>query len=176
MADTFRFQAALDSLQVELKQAVNQQAELGRRIASLRQSVSGLLRLRDASFDEDEPGPGHNLLTNPFHEVSAATSNVLSEALIQVFTGTTPKLTEACRTTLNSATQPMTAGDVRRELEIMGFDFSKYNSNPLSAIHTTLKRDRGVRSFKRADGKTVYEVLKPMDHIKAALGVGDTKE
>jgi hypothetical protein len=30
--------------------------------------------------------------------------------------------------------------DVRRSLHAAGFDFSEYRSNPLSSIHTTLKR------------------------------------
>jgi hypothetical protein len=50
----------------------------------------------------------------------------------------------------------------------MGF-FSKYESNPLSAIHTTLKRDQSIRNFKNAGGKTVFEPSGPLLPPKALM-------
>src|ERR1700735_4337011 len=110
MAVAFKFQGVLETLQEELKEAVAQQAEIERKISSLRQSVSGLLRLRDASFDEDEPGLAH-FSPNPLFD---ATNNAGTfETVVEALGGTTPKLTEACRSALRSASEPMTAGDVR---------------------------------------------------------------
>jgi hypothetical protein len=48
-------------------------------------------------------------------------------------------LTDACRMVLNAAGHPLTAIEVRQQLEAMGFDVSKY-SNDLAPIHTVLKR------------------------------------
>jgi hypothetical protein len=154
MPEAFRFQEPLEALQAELKKAVSQREELERRISGLRQSISGLLRLRDASFDEDEPPEGYR--PNPLFKASASIPDFI-ESLVEVTGGSPPKLAEACRSSLRSAFVPMTAGELRRELETMGFDFSKYASNPLSAIYTTLKRDRLVRAFKNERGKTVFE-------------------
>ena len=48
-------------------------------------------------------------------------------------------LTDACRTVLRTSTFPMTPAEVRDRLTGIGFDLATY-SNPLAAIHTTLKR------------------------------------
>jgi hypothetical protein len=48
-------------------------------------------------------------------------------------------LTEACRMVLKAAGHPLTALEVRAQLDAMGIDLSKYSSD-LSAIHTVLKR------------------------------------
>lgn len=48
-------------------------------------------------------------------------------------------LTEACRMVLKAAGHPLTALEVRAQLEAMGVDLSKYSSD-LAAIHTVLKR------------------------------------
>jgi hypothetical protein len=48
-------------------------------------------------------------------------------------------LTDACRMVLKAAGHPLTALEVRAQLEAMGIDLSKYTSD-LAAIHTVLKR------------------------------------
>jgi hypothetical protein len=50
-------------------------------------------------------------------------------------------LTDACRMVLKAAGHPLTALEVRDQLEAMGMDLSKYSSE-LAAIHTILKRLR----------------------------------
>jgi hypothetical protein len=57
-------------------------------------------------------------------------------------------LTDACRMVLKAAGHPLTAIEVRAQLEAMGFDLSKYSSE-LAAIHTILKRltDAGEVAF-----------------------------
>jgi hypothetical protein len=48
-------------------------------------------------------------------------------------------LTEACRTVLKAASQPLSAVDVRGHLGALGLPMAKY-SNPLASVHTVLKR------------------------------------
>jgi hypothetical protein len=48
-------------------------------------------------------------------------------------------LTDACRTVLKAAGHPLTALEVRAQLEAMGVDLSRYTSD-LAVIHTVLKR------------------------------------
>jgi hypothetical protein len=50
-------------------------------------------------------------------------------------------LTDACRMVLRAAGHPLTALEVRAQLEAMGIDLGKYSSD-LAAIHTVLKRLR----------------------------------
>jgi hypothetical protein len=50
-------------------------------------------------------------------------------------------LTDACRMVLKAAGHPLTAVEVRAQLEAMGIDLSRYSSD-LAAIHTILKRLR----------------------------------
>jgi len=49
-------------------------------------------------------------------------------------------LTECCRDILRQRNDWMSPVEVRESLLAAGFDFSSYTSNPLSSIHTTLKR------------------------------------
>lgn len=48
-------------------------------------------------------------------------------------------LTDACRTVLRNAGQPMSPAEIRDRLSVVGVDLSRY-SNVLAALHTTLKR------------------------------------
>jgi hypothetical protein len=68
-------------------------------------------------------------------------------------------LTDGCRMVLNAAGHPLTAMEVRQQLEAMGFDVSKY-SNDLAPIHTVLKRlteSDEVRFVPRGYAKPAYE-------------------
>jgi hypothetical protein len=67
-------------------------------------------------------------------------------------------LTDACRLVLRSAGHPLTAIEVRMQLEAMGWDTSRY-ANPLASIHIVLKRLRGsgeVKFVPRAYDKPAY--------------------
>ena len=48
-------------------------------------------------------------------------------------------LTEACRMVLKAAGHPLTAVEIRGQLDVMGVDLSRY-TNDLAVIHTVLKR------------------------------------
>ncbi|HET9384334.1 MAG TPA: hypothetical protein VFO67_04240 [Gemmatimonadales bacterium] len=66
-------------------------------------------------------------------------------------------LTDACRTVLRNAGAPMTPSDVRDRLQGIGYDLASY-SNPLAAIHTTLKRLAEAEELRTASlqGKPGY--------------------
>src|SRR6266496_1903493 len=68
-------------------------------------------------------------------------------------------LTDACRMVLHAAGHPLTAIEVRQQLEAMGFDVSKY-SNDLAPIHTVLKRlmeSHEVTFVPRGYAKPAYQ-------------------
>ena len=48
-------------------------------------------------------------------------------------------LTEAIRSVLRRRNTPMTAANVKSDLDFLGYDFSSF-SNPSSAVHSTLRR------------------------------------
>jgi hypothetical protein len=67
-------------------------------------------------------------------------------------------LTDACRTVLRNAGAPMTPSEVRDRLQGIGYDLASY-SNPLAAIHTTLKRLAEAEELRTASvqgGKPGY--------------------
>jgi hypothetical protein len=73
-------------------------------------------------------------------------------------------LTDACRMVLKAAGHPLTAVEVREQLEAMGFDVSRY-ANDLAAVHTVLKRlnRAGETDFvPRAHNRTAYRWRKPV--------------
>jgi hypothetical protein len=72
-------------------------------------------------------------------------------------------LTDAVRMALRAAGHPLTAVEVRAQLEGMGVDLTRY-TNALAAIHTILKRlnDSGEARFtSRAWGKPAYGWRQP---------------
>jgi len=64
-------------------------------------------------------------------------------------------LSECCRDILRAKKDWMSPVEVRDALLAAGFDFSSYTSNPLSSIHTTLKRmvPDELLTETRADGQ-----------------------
>jgi hypothetical protein len=149
----FKFQATLDTLQKELTQLIKQRQEIENQIAATRQTVLGLMQLRDASLDDAEPNfddsPAGNF-GKMMHELNTSVSALFIP----------DNLTAACRSVVQSSSQPLTAGDIKREVELLGYDFSDYKNNPISAVYAILQRLDEVRSIKRSDGKTVYEWIK----------------
>ena len=129
---------------------LRQKDELEKKISSTKQSIMGLMALRDAAT-EDHPEPPDATL-----DLAAQLPNWkdLSANMLGL-PSPTAKLTELCRSALKASARPLTAPEVRREVELMGFDFSGYDSNPLSSIHTILRRMAGVQATK-LEGRTVY--------------------
>ena len=76
-------------------------------------------------------------------------------------------LTDTCRLVLKAAGHPLTATEVRAQLEAMGFDLSRY-SNDLAAIHTVLKRlnQAGETQFvPRPWAKPAYSWKRPIQTV-----------
>lgn len=153
MKDEFHYDDALARLQVDLTELLKQRAQLDQRILAMRMSIVGFLRLKNPMFGEDMHSDPREL---------RSVDEVMQERLSQLsppWLVAVPKLTDACRAILQSAPRPLTAAEVRRELEVTGFDFSRYHSNPLSAIHTVLKRlaDSGqAESGSNAEGRATF--------------------
>ncbi len=73
-------------------------------------------------------------------------------------------LTDACRLVLKAAGHPLTATEVRAQLDAMGFDLTRY-SNELASIHTVLKRlnQAGeVQFVPRGWDKPAYSWARPV--------------
>lgn len=154
MAIEFKFQDTLIALRNDLQQLLRQKDELEKQIAATKQSVMGLLMLRDAAVEDTEPP------TQPVNALAVAIAgmpdynDMLAEALGWPAPGA--KLKGLCRAVVRSSNAPLTAPQVKHEVELMGFDFSGYDSNPLSSIHTVLRRIPEIE-YRKLDGKTVYE-------------------
>jgi hypothetical protein len=87
-------------------------------------------------------------------------------------------LTDACRIVLQAAGHPLTAIEVRAQLEAMGFDLSKYTSE-LAAIHTVLKRltESGQVTFvPRAWDKPGYRWDEPTSPPPTSTAASDTRK
>jgi hypothetical protein len=76
-------------------------------------------------------------------------------------------LTDACRLVLKAAGHPLTATEVRAQLDAMGFDLARY-SNELASIHTVLKRlnQAGEAQFvPRVWDKPAYSWARPVQVV-----------
>ena len=131
-------------MQADLHERLQKRLQDDREIRALRTGIAALLQLKEPVSVEipDTDRFLEPLSKDPFHVRTI--EEVMNERLEQMVHPNSllppPKLTDACRTILRSMTRPVSAPEVRQELEILGFDFSRYVSNPLSSIHTVLKR------------------------------------
>ena len=122
-------------IRAEEEKIVRRRAELDRQISGLQQSLQGLSLYATAG---DKPA---EVTVNDDEAIAAVTRRIRD-----ITSGAFPSrekaktLIECCREILHRKGDWMSALDVRRALYAAGFDFSEYKSNPLSSIHTTLKR------------------------------------
>ena len=87
-------------------------------------------------------------------------------------------LTDACRMALRAAGQPLTALEVRAQLQALGIDLSRY-ANDLAAIHTILRRlqERGEATFVgRAWDKPAYVWNSALGTGLGSTGAGSSSE
>ena len=147
MAIEFRFQNTLDILRKDLQQLLRQKEDIEKQIAATKQSLSGLLMLRDAALEDTEPPTMAHLFPADYRDDLAIALGLPAPSA---------KLKDLCRSVVRSSEAPLTAPQVKVEVELMGFDFSGYDSNPLSSIHTVLRRIPEIQ-YSKLDGKTVYE-------------------
>jgi len=123
-------------VRVEEEKIRRRREEMDRQISGLEQSLQGLSLYATAA---DKPA-----------EAKVNNDEVIERLLLQrgggITSGLSPSrertktLIECCREILNRKAVWMSALDVRQALHAARFDFSEYKSNPLSSIHTTLKR------------------------------------
>ena len=84
-----------------------------------------------------------------------------AQVSLAAFSGEMPKtLTDCCREILSRNQGWLSALQVRQSLHAAGFDFSEYKSNPLSSIHTTLKRiaesDQAETRYDSRNNENLY--------------------
>ncbi len=86
-------------------------------------------------------------------------------------------LTDACRMVLKAAGHPLTAAEVRMQLEAMGFDTARY-TNPLASIHIVLKRlssSGEARFVPRAHDRPAYGWQAPVKVVAVSRSSGVPK-
>jgi hypothetical protein len=84
-------------------------------------------------------------------------------------------LTDACRVVLKAAGHPLTATEVRAQLDAMGFDLARY-SNDLASIHTVLKRVNQageVQFVPRPYDKPAYSWKRPAQVVALSRSEAD---
>jgi hypothetical protein len=111
--------------------------EIDRKLKGIQQTLQGLSLY---STSQDAPTELTQHTTRNLMDVIGGMSKAFSLDF-EVPGPDAPKtLTDCCRDILRRKASWMSAVQVREALLAAGFDFSKYTSNPLSSIHTTLKR------------------------------------
>ena len=151
----------LESLLVERSELKKREKEIELKISALYQSLSGLLLYADAMDQTDQKFAG---LVKSIGELLLPSNS----------SGT---LTEACRNVLRTSPKKgMSAMDVRKALETSNFDFSGYTSNPLSSIHTTLRRLKENEEAKEivVEGTKFYKwIPKPVADPFSGVNIAD---
>ena len=112
--------------------------EIDRKLSGIQQTLQGFHLYSKA---QEVPTELTRKIQTTLSETLAEIGKRMSLFDVITSTGEVPKtLTECCRDILRRSGQWLAAIDVRDALLATGFDFSKYTSNPLTSIHTTLKR------------------------------------
>jgi hypothetical protein len=146
----------IQDLEEQLELLSTERQRVDQQISAVKQSINGLTLLLKAT-----PNP----------EAAAPINIMLIEKFAQA-----PRLGEACKNAVNSLGREVTPVEVRDQLNRAGFDFKAYSSNPLSSIHTTLKRlaaNQEIRQVRDPDTKKIvgYAPLKPTLASKASAQV-----
>jgi hypothetical protein len=118
MKTTIDVDATLRKLKTQVAILLKEREDIDVQLENIRQSIAGLLQFRRATLG-----------ASPEWEAwSSSTFGRLG-------------LTDACRNVLKAEPRrEFRPVEVKERLGASGFDFSEYKSNPLSAIHTVLKR------------------------------------
>jgi len=139
-----------------------QGAELDRKITGIKQSLQGLSLYTTA---KNEP-PGLTKTITGLADMLSGMEDIGKSRLA------TKTLSECCREILIRSGEWMSALEVRQSLHAAGFDFSEYKSNPLSSIHTTLKRiAESGQAWTHYDSKneTYYRWIKEGEKVAPGL-------
>ena len=124
--------------------------EIDRKLKGIQTTLQGLTLYTNA---QDAPTALTKKTTQSLAEV-ASKMNVFERMQI-AGPDVRKTLSECCRDILRAKEDWMSPIDVREALYAAGFDFSGYTSNPLSSIHTALKRmvPEELEAETRPDGQ-----------------------
>jgi hypothetical protein len=152
--------AELIRLLTERDDLVRRRAQVDQQLTGLKQTITGLLHYSRGQYENE----------------TAKEWSVAFKALLDRVDDASPALTltEACRRAFRVSRKPLSAMDVKAYLEAAGYDFENYKSNPLSSIHTVLKRlvTAGDIILSKSEGTTAhYENAPPIDIGKALANV-----
>lgn len=135
----------------ELRQLLEQRAEIMKRIGTVKQTIAGLANL----FGEE----------------------VLGEELLELIdrkpNGRQPGFTKACRRVLMEVKRPIGARDVCMELERQAPTILSRHKDPLASVTTVLNRlvDYGeARSLTNDRGRRVWEWISETEQGSTAIG------
>ena len=142
--------------------------EIDRKLAGIQKTLQGLMLYTSA---QEAPTELTKKTTLNVAEVMKNMERVFDRGLQVSGPDVQKTLSECCRDILREKRDWVSPVQVREALFAAGFDFSNYTSNPLSSIHTTLKRLTAdeVESEMRTEGQ-VYRWIK-----KEALTPGEAK-
>ena len=122
-------------VRVEEEKIRRRREEMDRQISGLEQSLQGLSLYATAADKPAEAKVNNDEIIERLMQRGGGIISSLSPSRER-----TKTLIECCREILSRKAGWMSALDVRQALHAARFDFSEYKSNPLSSIHTTLKR------------------------------------
>jgi len=142
--------------------------EIDRKLSGIQKTLQGLALYTSA---QEAPTELMKKTTMTIAEVMKSMGSALDRGIQVAGPDVQKTLSECCRDILRQKKDWMSPVQVRESLLAAGFDFSNYTSNPLSSIHTTLKRLTAdeVESEMRTEGQ-VYRWIK-----KETLTPGEAK-
>jgi hypothetical protein len=126
-----------EKVRAELAKLQARAGEIDRKLSGLQQSIQGFAKYFTA---QEEPTSLTKKTTTSLAHISDHMARLFSGSLEVEGPVVAKTLTECCRDILRAKGGWMSPVQVRQALLAAGFDFSEYKSNPLSSIHTTLKR------------------------------------
>ena len=151
------FDALIDERQqvrAESEMLKDRADEIERKLKGIQTTLQGLMLYTTA---QEVPTELMKKTTMSMAEAMKRVKSVSEMVLETQVAGPDVKktLTECCRDILRQRKEWMSPVQVRDALYAAGFDFSNYTSNPLSSIHTTLKRmvPEELLTETRADGQ-----------------------
>jgi len=164
MVDNIDITAVTKKLNAEFEQLIDERTkirdesaklkaradEIDRKLAGIQTTLKGLLLYVNA---QETPAALTKTVPVDLERVIGKMGDRMKFLLPTVDVRKT--LSECCRDILRQKKDWMSPIQVRDALFAAGFDFSSYTSNPLSSIHTTLKRLVGseVKTEVRSEGQ-----------------------
>jgi hypothetical protein len=147
------FRQSLDEARRKLAAAKEEKEAVEKRIADLEGAIKSLASLCDAEVAES----------------SQSSKPLASE----------DSFSSAIGFALKTAKGDLTPVEVRDKMEVLGYDFTKYETDPLSSIHTVLKRleKRGiVKSRRWPHNRTTYRWIGEGQTEKAGEDAASTND